>query len=537
MGLILILLWVARFFKKGEFATKLFMVLLLKKISELRSQVAAYRQKNCNSLGLVPTMGALHQGHQSLIEKAIASNDVVIVSIFVNPLQFSPTEDLDKYPRQLEQDLKLCEQLGVVAIFAPDPQEINSNGDTETLSDTTTVIPPQAMTDVLCGRYRSGHFVGVATIVTKLLNIIQPDRTYFGQKDAQQLAIIHRLVKDLNIPVEIVPCPIIRDSSGLALSSRNKYLTSSEKEQALLINQSLQQGRKTFLEGISDAASLINLVEEELSRGEKVKIQYVELVDPLTLQPVEKVEKLGLLAIAAYVGSTRLIDNIMLEKRQPIVAIDGPAGAGKSTVTRRVAHELDLLYLDTGAMYRAVTWLVMQSNIALDDEKAIALLIKDVTIKLTSPNAVELPTTVHIDNQEVTTAIRTPEVTANVSAISALSAVRSKLVEMQQQWGEKGGIIAEGRDIGTNVFPDADLKIFLTASVEERAKRRWQDLQNQGRNDVDFQQLAKDIQKRDEQDSNRAIAPLKKADDAIELITDNLTVEQVVDEIIELYQK
>ncbi len=513
------------------------MVLLFKTILELRSQVAVYSQKDRHSVGLVPTMGALHQGHQSLIKKAIADNDVVIVSIFVNPLQFSPTEDLGRYPRQLEQDLELCEQMGVAAIFAPDPQEINSSGDTETLVDTTTVIPPQAMTDVLCGKYRPGHFAGVATIVTKLLNIIQPDRAYFGQKDAQQLAIINRLVKDLNIPVEIVPCPIIREASGLALSSRNQYLTATEKKQASLINQSLQQAKTSLIRGNINAASLINLVKEELSQAEEVKIQYVELVDPVSLQPVKEVDRSGLLAIAAHVGSTRLIDNIMLEKRQPIIAIDGPAGAGKSTVTRRVAHELGLLYLDTGAMYRAVTWLVMDSNIALDDEKAIASLIEDVTIKLTSPNAVELPTVVHIDNREVTTAIRTPEVTANVSAIAALAAVRAKLVEMQQQWGEKGGIIAEGRDIGTNVFPDADLKIFLTASAEERAKRRWQDLQNQGRDDIDLQQLAQDIQKRDEQDSNREIAPLKKADDAIELITDNLTVEQVIDKIIELYQK
>ena len=246
--------------------------------------------------------------------------------------------------------------------------------------------------------------------------------------------------------------------------------------------------------------------------------------------------ELKLLAIAAYVGSTRLIDNIVLKKRQPIVAIDGPAGAGKSTVTRRVAHQLGLLYLDTGAMYRAVTWLVMKSNIPLDDESAIANLIANVNLKLTSPNAVNLPAIVHIDNQEVTTDIRTPEVTANVSAIAAQSAVRAKLLKMQQQWGVEGGIIAEGRDIGTNVFPDAELKIFLTASVEERAKRRWQDLQNQGR-DIELQQLAQDIQKRDEQDSNRAIAPLKQADDAVKIITDNLTIEQVVAKIVELYQQ
>ena len=512
------------------------MVLLLKTIPELRAQIATYRQKQQFEIGLVPTMGALHDGHLSLIKKAIAHNDVVIVSIFVNPLQFAPTEDLADYPRQLEQDLKLCQQLGVGIVFAPDPQTMNSSGDTETFADTTTVIPPQAMTEVLCGKYRPGHFTGVATVVTKLLNIVEPDRAYFGQKDAQQLAIIHRLVKDLNLTLEIVPCPIIRESSGLALSSRNQYLTSVEKEQAAYLNRSLHQAQIAFERGENNAKTLINLVKEALNQVEKVKLQYVELVDPASLQSIKQIKRVGLLAIAAHVGSTRLIDNIVLQKRQPIVAIDGPAGAGKSTVTRRLAHQLDLLYLDTGAMYRAVTWLVMSSNIPLDDEKAIADLIKNVSIKLTSPNAVELPTVVHIDDQEVTTAIRTPEVTANVSAIAAQSAVRAKLVEMQQQWGETGGIIAEGRDIGTNVFPDAELKIFLTATVEERAKRRWQDMQNQGRDDIDIKQLAQDIQYRDEQDSNRAIAPLKKADDAIELITDNLSIDRVVDKIIEFYQ-
>ena len=513
------------------------MVLLLKTIRELRSYLAIHRQQQQTQVGLVPTMGALHQGHLSLIKQAIAENDFVIVSIFVNPLQFTPTEDLAQYPRQLEQDLELCEELGVDLVFAPENQEMNSSGDTTAFNSNTSVLPSQNMTDVLCGKFRPGHFTGVATIVTKLLNIVQPDRAYFGQKDAQQLAIIRRLVADLNIPVEIIPCPIIRESSGLALSSRNQYLSVREKEEAAQIYRSLEQAASAFNQGGLEAKVLVDLVKEKLSPIAGVTIQYVELVDPNTLQPVEQIKDAGLLAIAAYVGSTRLIDNIVLQKRQPIVAIDGPAGAGKSTVTRRLAHQLGLLYLDTGAMYRAVTWLVMESNIAINNHEEIANLIKNVSLELTSPTAFDLPTIVHIDNQEVTNAIRTPEVTANVSAIAAQAVVRQKLVEMQQQWGEKGGIIAEGRDIGTNVFPDAELKIYLTASVAERARRRLQDLQNQGRNDINLQQLAEDIQQRDEQDSNRAIAPLKKADDAIELITDNLTIDEVIAKIINLYNQ
>ena len=513
------------------------MVLRLQTISEIRSYLSAYRRKPQHSIGLVPTMGALHRGHLSLIERAIAENQTVVVSIFVNPLQFAPTEDLDDYPRQLEEDLQLCDRLGVDLVFAPDAEEMNSSGDTEALVNTTTVIPPQSMTKIMCGQYRPDHFIGVATIVNKLFNIVQPDRAYFGQKDAQQLAIIRRLVADLAIPIEIVACPIIREASGLALSSRNQYLTSTEKQQAAKIYRSLQQAKQAFVEGELNRQALIEIVKQELDSVEEVKIQYVKLVDPTSLQSLEQIEQAGLLAIAAYVGSTRLIDNIVLQKRQPIVAIDGPAGAGKSTVTRRLAHQLNLLYLDTGAMYRAVTWLVMESGIAMSDGEAIAELLQDLNLKLTSPNAVELPTTVHVNGREVTNAIRTPEVTANVSAIAARSEVRQKLVEMQQQWGEQGGLIAEGRDIGTNVFPDAELKIFLTASVAERARRRWQDLQNQGRDEIDIQQLERDIQQRDEQDSNRAIAPLKKADDAIELVTDNLTIDEVIDKIVDLYRQ
>jgi pantoate ligase/cytidylate kinase len=344
------------------------------------------RHRIAAEVGLVPTMGALHPGHLSLIERARHENGLVIVSIFVNPLQFGPKEDFQNYPRQLERDLQLCEQAGADAVFAPTAVELYGNRlsmpDRE--AELTHVIPPTTMTSVLCGRSRPGHFQGVATVVTKLLNLVQPERAYFGQKDAQQLAIIRRLVADLNMPVTIVGCSIVREESGLAYSSRNQYLTSSQKAEAPILNTALRQAEKVFRAGERDRVSLISAVKSELALAKDIQVEYIELVHPTTMMPLDQVEDKGLLAIAARFGSTRLIDNIVLQHRQPIVAIDGPAGAGKSTVTRRVAKELGLMYLDTGAMYRALTWRVLEARIDLEDEPAIAELASQSQIYLTT---------------------------------------------------------------------------------------------------------------------------------------------------------
>ena len=507
---------------------------LFKTIAGLRCQLQ--RQQH-QTIGLVPTMGALHAGHASLIQGAVFQNDLVVVSIFVNPLQFAPTEDLGKYPRQLEQDCQLCETLGVDIVFAPTLEEMGMAEVADSPSSIATVVmPPAAMTSVLCGPFRPGHFQGVATAVTKLLNIVQPTHAYFGEKDAQQLAIIRRLVKDLNLPVDIRACPIVREASGLAYSSRNQYLTPEEKERATALSASLRRAEAAFQAGERQASQLIEIVQRALALVPEVRAEYVELVDPKTLIPLEEIDQSGLLAIAARLGSTRLIDNLLLRQRRPIIAIDGPAGAGKSTVTRRIAQALGLLYLDTGAMYRALTWLAMHSGIALEDEAAIAELVSGAKLELIPADSPNLPPRVLIEGKEVTEAIRTPEVTANVSAIAAQAAVRRALVKYQQRWGKRGGIVAEGRDIGTNVFPDAELKIFLTASVEERARRRLQDLKAQGVAGIDLGQLQQDIQQRDELDSNRSIAPLRKASDAVEINTDGLSVEEVTQRIVSLYE-
>ncbi|MBD2041352.1 bifunctional pantoate--beta-alanine ligase/(d)CMP kinase [Microcoleus sp. FACHB-672] len=530
-------------------------------VAALRCYLGLHRpeQHLGQEVGFVPTMGALHQGHLSLIQRARQENEIVIVSIFVNPLQFGPTEDFQKYPRTLEQDRQLCEAAGVDVLFAPTVEEIGVRGRESGRSGDlaqnlpshllTEVIPPASMTSVMCGRSRIGHFQGVTTIVTKLLNLVQPNRAYFGQKDAQQVAIIKRLVADLNLPVEIVPCPIVRETSGLAMSSRNKYLNSEDKEQATVLYRSLQKAEKAFIAGERTGTVMMASVKAELAKVPSVQLEYVELVDPTTLMPLDKVEEVGLLAVAARLGSTRLIDNIVLRDRQPIVAIDGPAGAGKSTVASLVAQALGLLYLDTGAMYRAVTWLVLQAGIPINDEPAVAELVADSEISFaglatndwqasreTDASQSSMPNAqILINGEDVTGFIRSLEVTANVSAISAQPAVRQLLVKQQQNFGNKGGLVAEGRDIGTQVFPDAELKIFLTASVQERARRRHQDIEQQGDNIISLQQLEHDISERDRKDTNRAVSPLRKAADAIEIQTDGLSIAEVVERIVRCY--
>jgi len=270
-------------------------------ISEARADCAG-RQR----LGLVPTMGALHEGHLSLVRAAKAQCDAAAVSIFVNPTQFSPTEDLAKYPRQFDQDCRLLEKEGVDILFAPPVEEIYPCG-------AVTWVLVEGLSEKLDGRSRPGHFQGVTTIVAKLFHIIEPVVAFFGQKDAAQLAVIRRMVRDLNFPVEIVACPIVRESDGLAMSSRNAYLNREERARALVLPRSLQEARQRFQAGERIAAKLISAGKEILAREPQVRLDYLEIVDPDTLEPVERISQETLVAVAAYVGSTRLIDNIVLE--------------------------------------------------------------------------------------------------------------------------------------------------------------------------------------------------------------------------------
>ncbi len=475
-------------------------------------------------------MGALHAGHLSLIDRARRENQLVVVSIFVNPLQFAPNEDFSRYPRTLEHDRALCHQAGVDVVFAPTPEEMGVIPPTQ-----TRIEPPKSMITGLCGAFRPGHFEGVATIVTKLLNLVQPDRAYFGQKDAQQVAIIGQIVRDLNLPVKIVACPIVRESSGLALSSRNQYLSHEEKKKAATLYQGLSEAERLFRSGERSSATLVQAVKLELAKVPVLQPEYIELVDPTTLQPLQTVTDEGLLALAARLGSTRLIDNCTLRDRTPMIAIDGPAGAGKSTVARQVATQLNLFYLDTGAMYRALTWFVLQAGVDLSDEPTVAELASQCEIDFQALNATT--PLVFVNEQDVTQIIRTPEVTAQVSTIAAQAAVREALVKQQQAYGRRGGIVVDGRDIGTHVFPDAELKIYLTATIQERARRRLLDLKNLGQPELSLQDLEQAIFERDHKDSTRAISPLRKAEDAIEIQTDAMSVAEVVNAIVHLYQE
>ncbi len=261
-------------------------------------------------LGLVPTMGALHEGHLSLVRAAQAQCDAVAVSLFVNPTQFGPMEDLAKYPRPFDLDCQLLEKEGVDILFAPPVEEIYPHG--QAPDGAVTWVLVEGLSEKLDGRSRPGHFRGVTTIVSKLFNIVEPEAAFFGQKDAAQLAVIRRMVRDLNYPVEIIACPIVREPDGLAMSSRNAYLNRKERESALVLQRSLQKAQQQFDAGERIAAKVISAAKEVFAREPQVALDYFEMVDPDTLDPVERISQKTLVAVAAYVGKTRLIDNLVL---------------------------------------------------------------------------------------------------------------------------------------------------------------------------------------------------------------------------------
>ena len=277
---------------------------ICKTIDEMRLARREARRAGMR-LGFVPTMGALHEGHLSLVRAAKSACDAVAVSIFVNPLQFGPTEDLGRYPRTFERDSGLLENEAVDMLFVPAADEMYPPG-------AVTYVTVEGLSDKLCGRSRPGHFRGVTTVVAKLFHIVEPDAAFFGQKDAAQSTIIRRMVQDLNLPVEIVVCPIVREPDGLAMSSRNAYLDPQQRKSALVLQRSLLEIKNQFERGERNATNLIEAGKQLLSQEAGARLDYLEIVDPSTLEPVTQFDRPALVAVAAFVGNTRLIDNIVV---------------------------------------------------------------------------------------------------------------------------------------------------------------------------------------------------------------------------------
>ncbi|MCD6552173.1 pantoate--beta-alanine ligase [Thermotoga sp.] len=277
---------------------------IIETVEEMKRFSEEMRERK-KTIGFVPTMGYLHEGHLSLVKRARAENDVVVVSIFVNPTQFGPSEDYERYPRDFERDRRLLEKENVDCVFHPSVEEMYP-------PDFSTYVEEAKLSKPLCGRSRPGHFRGVCTVVTKLFNIVKPHRAYFGQKDAQQFRVLRRMVRDLNMDVEMIECPIVREPDGLAMSSRNVYLTAEERKQALALYQSLKIAENLFLNGERDATRIKEEMIKYLSKFNKVRIDYVEIVDEETLESVEKIDRKVIVAVAAWVGKARLIDNTIL---------------------------------------------------------------------------------------------------------------------------------------------------------------------------------------------------------------------------------
>lgn len=274
-------------------------------VAEMKARVREWKEQGL-SIGLTPTMGALHEGHMSLMEAAREQCDRVVTSVFVNPLQFGPDEDYDNYPRDLERDASIAESRGVDVVFHPSVEEMYPE-------NYNTYVVMETLTDTLCGASRPGHFRGVCTVVNKLFNIVQPNKAFFGQKDAQQLAIIMRMVADLNMNLEVVGCPIVREDDGLAKSSRNTYLSPEERAAALCLSRAIFKAKEMIEEGERDSATIAQAVTNTIEEEPLARIDYVEVVDLGNMQPVGTLPERGLVAIAVYIGSTRLIDNYLYD--------------------------------------------------------------------------------------------------------------------------------------------------------------------------------------------------------------------------------
>ncbi len=476
-----------------------------------------------DKINFVPTMGNLHKGHLELINQSNkdGSNDT-LVSIFINPLQFNDKRDFKNYPKTIEKDIRLAFCSGANAIFVPSEKEIlNIN----------SLIYQKAckkLSSNLCGKSREGHFDGVCTIVLRMLKIINPQKMFLGEKDWQQVIILKNMIKKLNLKVEIKSINTQRDVDGVPFSSRNNLLTTAERKDLQIFSKELKKAKKNFL-----VNKVIDLEEINNSfKNKNLNVEYLQHLSAFSLNESIDKENITILAGAILCGSTRLIDHVFLMKRKPIIAIDGPAGSGKSTVTKLIAKKLGFIYLDTGAMYRALSWFFIDQKLSYENDNILEECLKKLNIVFkTNLNSHQ---DIFINDICVTNKIRSQKISSIVSTIASIGKVREFLVKEQRKIGDKGGIVAEGRDIGTTVFPTAEIKIYLNASIDERATRRKLELEIKGQY-INFDKLKEQIKQRDLNDSTRNISPLIKAEDAIEIITDNYTAEQIANKIIQIF--
>ena len=496
--------------------------IIIRKTEELKE----WRRNLQSDINFIPTMGNLHDGHQKLISTAQSSNcNTNLLSIFVNPLQFDSKEDLQSYPKTVDKDIELAFSTGADAIFIPNTIDIYPPNN----KNICYLKASKELSSALCGLTRVGHFDGVCTVIYRLLKLVKPKNLYLGEKDWQQILILKNLIEEKKFNINIISVPTQRDSDGVPFSSRNKLLSKNERQILKSFANELCYAKNIFKKDKKiDLKQLTKKLESK-----NISVEYLEHLHPYSLKKVREKDNISILAGAIKCGKIRLIDHVFLMKRNPIIAIDGPAGSGKSTITKLIAKELNLLYLDTGAMYRAISWLFKKEKIDYAKESELKKILNNISIIFKSNSISQQD--VFINNFCVTEEIRSQEISSIVSQISSIKEIREFLVNEQRKIGKSGGLVAEGRDIGTTVFPDAELKIFLTASIDERAKRRKSELEIIGSKEIDFNQLRELIRKRDFEDSTREISPLKKANDAIEILTDGYSINEVVEKIIDIY--
>ena len=486
----------------------------------------------------VPTMGGLHRGHQRLIRAACGSGARVLVSVFVNPTQFAAGDDFTTYPRHPDGDAQQAGAAGADAVWFPAVEHVYSEADDANPDRTCSGGRPRiepALIRTLCGPWRPGHFEGVLMVMERLLERVQPAVVVMGEKDWQQLTVLRQCLPALRQKhCRLLAAPVVREEDGLPCSSRNGRLSPAQRRQAALAPQALQEAEAAVLAGERRATVLEQRVRTRLASS-GLQVDYAQLVHPLTLQPCSRLEGVAMLATAVHVGPARLLDHRFLLSRKPIIAIDGPAGTGKSTVTRLLAARLGLLHLDTGAMYRAVAWLVLENRQPVGSGEALQKLLETMELRLAWGDHGQQ--VIRINGVDVSDAVRLPRVTAAVPRVAALPEVRQVLTRQQRVLGREGGLVSEGRDMGTAVFPHAELKVYLTATVAERARRRAADMTQRGQTPPPLATLEAQIAERDHLDRTRTEAPLRPAEDGVVVATDGISVEQVVDELEDLFRQ